>query len=65
MIGKKGLLSSFPYCVHRKWTEEQGPELSNLVFRVLCIAFLYAVGIFVPFLDQCVVFVSPRGRNNT
>ena len=39
--------------------------LSMHLFMVLCIVFLYVVGILVPFMGLCVVFVSLRGRINT
>ena len=39
--------------------------VSMHLFMVLCIAFLYAVGVFISFLGLCVVFVSPRGCVNT
>ena len=70
MIGKKGLLSSLPL-VDRWCTKEQGPEpsrtpiLSMDSFSVLCITFLYFVGVFVPSMNLCVIFVSLRGPYTT
>ena len=48
----------------RKWTEGQGTELSNTPISIYALVYgaLYVVGIMVPFMGLCVVFVSPRGR---
>ena len=71
MLGKKGPLSSLPYCRHWCGLENKGPQLSNTLilstylFMVLSWLFMYVVNLIVPFLWPCVVFVSPRWRINT
>ena len=39
VIRKKGLLSSFPHCVHRNWTEEQEPKLSNTPISIYALGY--------------------------
>ena len=60
VIGKKGLLSSFPHCMYGKWTEEQGPELSSIHICICALVYgaLYCSPVCLVHLWPCVWSLS-------